>query len=260
MKELRASLRRLLRPTLDSLPEGWLFASSGQAALIVEVASATIVEVNPAATDLLGSLRNELLGTAFVEAFSPADASRLQDALAAARSAGRCDDVAAATRSGRLELRLALSLVRREGAAFVLVHLAPRTGARSPTPRDGDPGAMFAMLEDTAEGFVVTDLQLRIAYANRSFLRWVGVDSAAVLEGQSVARWLSLSERDLAHLAEQLAQRAASVELRSAVQGANGVARAVDIWAVPVPDGAFPCWGFRLRPVADEPPHPTGGA
>jgi PAS domain S-box-containing protein len=257
MKELRASLRRLLRPALDSVPEGWLFAYSGQAALIVDAATSTIVEANPAATDLLGALRTELLGTTFVEAFSSASAPRLQQALAAAQATGRCDEVAAATRGGRTPLRLALSLVRREGETFVLVHLSPQSGLRPRTLGSDDPGAMFEMLEDTAEGFVVTDLQLRIAYANRSFVRCVGVDSAAALDGQSVVRWLSLSERDLKYLADHLARRAASVVLRSGLQRADGSTREVDLWAVPVPDGPFPCWGFRVRLVERAAPPST---
>ncbi|MBS0393618.1 MAG: PAS domain-containing protein [Proteobacteria bacterium] len=247
MKRLRDSLRGLMRPQLDALPEGWLFACSGQPALIVEEATETIVEANPAATELLGVLRKELLGTPLHAAFAPDSGPRLREALATAAGRGLCADARAMLRGGRRELRLSLSLVRRAGVRFLLVHIA--AGARAASAPGADPAGAFGVLEDLAEGFVVTDLALRIEYANATFIRWIGAESAQSVGGAPLARWLALEAADLARLEAVCSQREAVATLRAALTAAGQPGRLLEVWAVPVPDGPLPCWGFRLREV-----------
>ncbi len=246
MRRLRDSLRGLLRPQLDALPEGWLFACSAQPALIVEAETATIVEANPAITELLGVLRKELLGTPLAAAFAPDSGPRLREALATAVERGLCADARVTLRGGRRELRLSLSLVRREGVSSLLVHAAD--GARAaPALTGADPAGALGVLEDLAEGFVVTDLALRIEYANPTFIRWIGAQSAQSVGRAPLARWLALDAADLARLEAVRSRREAVATLRAVLSASGQPGRLLEVWAVPVPDGSLPCWGFRLR-------------
>jgi hypothetical protein len=74
----------------------------------------------------------------------------------------------------------------------------------------------------------------------------VGLRSLDELRGESLARWLDLSARDMVRLAEQMAQREAATVLTTGLRPEHSRARAVEVIAVAVPGEADACWGFSI--------------
>jgi PAS domain-containing protein len=251
-------------------PDAWLFAAATQPVLIVEPASDRIVEVNPAAAALLGAERAALLAGSFLGVFAADSTPALLQLIATARLSGhgkriivrtRGASASDAARGGRRtraslagrDIGVTLSTVFAGGESYLLVRLLP--SAHDAT--DGADGEVASLVLDAIEqshaGFVVTDPDLRLSYANRAFIDMVGLASPEPPRGKSLATWLDLSQADLTRLHEQMARRDAVTVWKTMLRRSSLSAREVEVSAIAVPDGAERCWGFRITPTARAP-------
>jgi PAS domain-containing protein len=252
LKALRASARsRDLRPP-SVASDAWLFAASSQAVLIVDLINLTLIEANPAAASLLASTRSALIGSSIFNAFAKDSEKALRQAVAGARLGGSSSvSTHAASRALSQELDVTLSLVHAGSDSYLLMHLT------SPLLRD--PGTevsspVLDVIEQCPEGFVLTDLGLRVTYANRAFIDMAGLDSPEDLRGKSLAHWLEFSQNNLAALETQSKRREAVSVWTTTLRASSFRRQQVEITAVAVPDGAYPCWAFRVHAVAPETP------
>ena len=145
-----------------------------------------------------------------------------------------------------------MSLVRQPPDSYLLIRLEAATARAG----RGAPSEVFDALDESAVGFVVTDAGLRIEYANRAFITMIGLESPEDVRGRSIARWLELSELDVAQLHEQMARHEAVTEIATALVADHESPRDVEVTAVAVPDELHPCWGFSVR-EAHTAPVPT---
>ncbi len=285
MPAMGSAPRRPSLPLAAGFTETWLFAAASQAVMIVELASGNIVEANPAAAALLDSERTQLLGSSFLGVFDPDSTPALAQMIATVRRRGHIERVIARTRgrsaargsrlarwarAGR-DIAITLSLVSAESDAYMLVRLLPATRAASDRNDHGDgdsdgdgaddsdtrdasdakvPSLVLDAIEKAPEGFVVTDPELRLSYANRAFIRMAGLDSLAQLQGNSLTLWLELTQADLTRLNEQMARREAvtvfNTTLRRSSLSTRGASLEVEVSAIAVPDGRERSWGFRI--------------
>jgi PAS domain-containing protein len=248
-------------------PDAWLFAAATQPVLIVEPAHDRIVEVNPAAAALLGSERAGLLAGSFLGVFAADSTPALVQLIATARLSGhgkrimvrtraaRASDVARggrwtrARRAGR-HIGVTLSKVFAGSEVYLLVRLLP-SAHDAIDDTDGQVASLVLdAIEQAHAGFVVTDPDLRLSYANRAFIEMVGIASPAPLSGKSLATWLDLSQADLTRLHHQMARRDAVTIWKTMLRRSSLSAREVEVSAIAVPDGAERCWGFRITPTA----------
>jgi len=246
-------------PTAAGRPHSWLFAAAKQPVMIVELAGGTVIEANPAAAALMGIERSRLIGSPFIQAFAEQSMSELSRSMASARRSGNAPRIGLRARGarGRRDLGVTLSLVRVERDSYLLVHL--QGTAFEPHDSAGGAGSSIVLdvIEQAAEGFVVTDSGLRLTYANRAFIELAGLDSAQQLLGKSLAFWLDLSQPDLARLHAQMARREAVTGWKTMLRRSSLSTREVEVSAIAVPDGNEPCWGFRIGAIE---PAPTAGA
>lgn len=188
----------------------------------------------------------QLLGTTVPGCFADSGATVLAQAVATADLTGTGPPIQLRTRDRRI-VRLTCSVTRRGADCFLLTRLERFPLADSMDDDESWAGSpVLDLIEDWPNGFLVSDPSLRLHYANRAFLRWVGLDSVASVCGQSLARWLDLSQAELTRMTAQFARREAVTAWTTLLRSTSGDTYPVTISAVAVPEGGYPCWGFCL--------------
>jgi len=237
------------RPVADraELCYEWLFDAAAEGVLVIEESSGTVVEANLAAARLLHAERAALIGRSLLSLFHTSCAAGLKESLAQARGGSGSSAREISTPDRRNQLSLTMSLFHAAAAdSYMLVRLAAGDGAGSELATDS---AVFEAIEGAVSGFLVTDAELRVQYANPAFAQMIDVASPEEIEGECIARWLELSEEDRTRLQSQMAQSEAVTELFTRLRSARAPVRQVEVRAVAVPSDTAPCWGFTVREI-----------
>ena len=225
----------------------WLFDAAAEGVLVLEEGSGTIAEANLAAARLLHAERSGLIGRSLLSLFHTSSAAMLRESLARARGGSGSSAREISTPDRRGHLNLTLSLFHAAAAdSYMLVRLAAGDGSWSEPAPDS---AVFEAIEGAFCGFLVTDSELRVQYANPAFAQMIDAASAEEIEGESIARWLELDEEDRQRLRAQMAQNQAVTELFTRLRSARAPLRQVEVRAVAVPSDTAPCWGFTVRAI-----------
>ena len=229
-----------------------LFQMSPEPVLVLDAATQTVAEVNPAAARLFGKAARRAIGRPFAEAFDAGSHAAVQSLLSGVRAAGRADDVRARLATeDRPEFTVSASLFRQDEVVSVLVRLYP-----VPAPHASDPIALpkaktklLKLVEGVPDGFVVTGQDARVLSANAAFLEMaqLAVEEQAV--GESLERWFSSRGVELEVLMGSLRQRGSVRLFAATLRGEYGAATDVEISAVTVMNGGQPCFGFAIRDV-----------
>jgi PAS domain-containing protein len=225
----------------------WLFDAASEPLLIIEQDTGSVIEANLAASKLLRMPRATVVGAGLLRAFDASSTIALQQALAATRIGGSARAPKVQTRDGRCELSLSCSLFHiGRNESYVLVRLAPALAADADVS-ERPPSVVFEAIEGAAVGFLVTDSELCVRYANPAFVGMVHGACAEDLQDESLTRWLALTEEDHARLRGQMSGRHAVAVLRARLRCERQSEREVEVHAVAVPDAENPCWGFSIR-------------
>jgi transcriptional regulator PpsR len=239
-----------------------LFQTTSEPVLIVDTATARVVESNPAADALLARPGKALTGRPFPEGFDEASTQALQSALAAARATGRADDVPlrlaevpmrlahdvqARLGDARRELRASIALFRQETASLFLVRFSALDAAASALPAPH--AQVLRAVERAPDAFVLTDPDGRIVTANPAFVELTQLPTPEQVLGQSLERWLGRPGVDLNVLLANLRQHRAVRLFGTTMRGEYGAGAEVEINAVAVDNGERACYGFSIRNV-----------
>jgi PAS domain-containing protein len=233
---------------LPNLPDyRGLFAASQEAVLLLNATSLLIAEATSAATALLRNACTDLIGRPFAEIVAAPDAAAVGRQLEAVRARGASELVRLRPRGTALDLQARIALVRTATAEFFVVRVDRE---RSERPHGAAGSAVLAAIEAAPTGLLITSLDFDIEYASQGFLRMAGVRFETEVCGTSLARWLHLTATDVARLHHERAQRrAASLLSTTLIPAERNAPRQVELWAIPVPDGPDPCWGFTVHPL-----------
>lgn len=224
------------------LPLEYLFDAASEAVLVVDALSGRIVEANAAATALLRNGARELQGRMLAQQFVASHRGRIHAALRRARRAGSAAVRCANTAGCERPLSLAVSAIRVTAqASALLVRLDPLMAARSGTNLRSP---VLESIEEARFGFVVTDIEWLVQYANAAFMALIGI-GAAQLAGRPITEWLRLTTEQAKLLGRQMAERRAVSEFCARLScGIDGL-RPFQLCAVAVPAGREPaCWGL----------------
>lgn len=173
--------------------------------------------------------------------------------MASARLSGNGKRINARTHGSRgCDIGVTLSVVHADSDSYLLVQLLAEAHGADEHGVEVSSIVMDA-IEQAPVGFVVTDPGLRLTYANRAFIEMTGLASLDELRGRSLAVWLELSQSDLSRLHDQMARREAVTVWNTMLRRSSVSTRAVEVSAIAVPDGAEPCWGFRVNAAHREP-------
>ena len=214
--------------------------------LIVEQSSGVVVEANPAAESLLDIGRIDLIGTQLSHMFAESSAAAFSEFMATTHASGFGKQVRLPTRRANVPVEVTLSLVRAGADSYLLVRLATCPLEAEQQAAEAVSSVVLDLIEESSEGFVLTDLGLRVTYANPAFATLAGVEAIDGVIGRSLAQWLELSQTDLTRLREQMSLREAAEIWTALLRQSSGLLTTVEITAVAVPDGEDACWGFRV--------------
>jgi transcriptional regulator PpsR len=224
-----------------------LFQVASEAVLIVEAATRKVVETNPAAAKVLQGRAKGAVGWLFPEGFDEPSSQALQTLLNTVGATGRTSSVVARSHDGLRDFTVSVSLFREERASYFLVRLsAADANAVATTPQHSH---VIDIVAGAPEGFVVTDTQGRILFANRAFLDLSQLASEEQARNELLDRWLGRPGVDFPLLVAQLREHGSLRLFATQLRGEYGSTSDVEICAVAVADAEEPCFGFTIRDV-----------
>jgi transcriptional regulator PpsR len=228
-----------------------MFQVSSEAVLILDATTRKIVEVNPAASTLLGETGPKLLGRLFTAGLDLAGRQALETLFASVRATGRTDSAKIRLGSdAKRECAVAVSLFREEKSAYFLVRLALAKAAAAREAGSQNSSRVFELVASSPDGFVVTEMDGRVLFANRAFLDIVQLATEDQARSESLERWLGRPGVDFNLLTSQLREHSTLRLFATTLRGEYGATTEVEICAVAVPDGDTPCCGFTIRDVS----------
>lgn len=225
-----------------------LFQIASEAVLVVDASSGRVIEANPAAADLLQAPMRRLIGHSLAEHFDDDGRAALESLLAAARVAGRTDEVRVGLADGSREFRVSASLFREDRSSYLLVRAASIVTGDAATASTGS--RVLDLVEMLPDGFVVTDGDGRVLSANRAFLDMAELSSEQQARNATLDRWLGRPGVDLNVLLASLREHGTVRMFSTAIQGSHGSQTDVEICAVAAPRGKDGSYGFSIRDMS----------
>jgi transcriptional regulator PpsR len=225
-----------------------LFHVASEAVLIVDASNRKVLEANPAAGKMLGEGTRRLVGHLFPDGFDEPSTQAVQSLLGAVQATGRTNDVVVCSADGAREFRASASLFREERSSFFLIRLTPLTAENGSMTATQD-SKVLEIVASAPEGFVVTNLDGRILFANRAFLDLVQLATEEQARNELLERWLGRPGVDFNLLTAQLREHGALRLFATQLRGEFGSSSDVEICAVSVVNGEEPCFGFTIRDV-----------
>lgn len=225
-----------------------LFEMAGDPIVIVDAASARVVEANPAALEFYGLPERRLLGQAFPVGLPDPAHRELQAMMARVRAGGRADEVKLRAGAGRGELAADVRLLRHDDEQLLLVRLRRLDAARAA----GDGGraqVLSQAVERLPDGLVLTDAEGRVLSANPAFVNLLQLVSDEPLRGESLARWLGRPGVDLNVMLATLRQQGSVRLFATALRGEQGAEVEVEISGTSLPELEPPTLAFVVRHV-----------
>lgn len=245
-------MKRNLRSDTDrtearvpDFPAEALFAAASTAVLVADGATGRIIAVNPAGQMLLGLPSVELLGFHWHRAFKSPGPKELKAAAHRAAALGTVERIFVKASGAVGALTAAISTFFVSKVSYLLLRL--RTLGDTSRKSEVLSGDLFDELDELPAGFVITDGALQVEFGNRAFLEAIGEPSRDAAEGQSLLRWLNLTQDDLALMCRQMQMRQAVGMLTTGICTRYGPGPIVELIAIAVPDAASPYWGFVVR-------------
>lgn len=224
-----------------------LFQLCSEAVVICESASQRIVEINPAAAELIGSGQKRLVGRQFPEGFNAAGTAQVEAMLATVRAAGRADPVTVTLANSSVNVAVHASLFRQEHTAHLLVRLI--ASEAKTTAREAQQHRTLSLIEQLPDGFVVTNAEGRVRSANLAFLDLAEVASEEQVRGEDLGRWLGRPGVDFPVMVNNIREHGSVRLFLSVVRGEYGSTTEVEVSAASTPDKSDYWMGFSVRPV-----------
>jgi transcriptional regulator PpsR len=239
-----------------------LFQMAAEAIVIVDAATEKVLEINPAALRLMGATTKQVAHRPFADVFDAGGARSVASLLGKVRAAGHGDELRVKLKGSKQPLLLTVSLFQHEREAQFIARLSAPANAGAAgvsAARVGGRSAVMRALEDSPDGFVVTDSEGRLVSANRAFLDVVQCAAEDQVRGKSLSQWLGRPGADMGVLLANLRQHGSVRLFATTLRGELGSTTEVEISAVSVPDAEEPVLGFVIRSVGRRLPAASGG-
>ena len=222
-----------------------LFKMSGEAVVVVDLLTKKIIEANPAAERLIGSVRSKLVGELLTKIFDPESREEAAAVLAVAQTTTQ--PTSAPTRltiQGR-EMTVSASLFREGRATQCLVRLTP-SAQEQIAAAESEPMSQ-ALIERFPDAFLVTDSALRILFVNTQFLDLVRIPTQERVIGQSLNQFLGRAGLERNILAETLREHGSVRNFSTVLRDQFEEAEDVEVSAIASRDGEETTYSFSIR-------------
>lgn len=227
-----------------------LFQLTSEVVLIVDPATGTVAEANPAAETLLGKAMKDMVGKRFPRGLDRQGMRSVESLMATVRSVGKADPVHARLADGTREFLVSASLFRHDRESNLLIRLCPVEENGKILVQDGTMSPLCPYVQSSADGFVVTDDSGYIVAANRAFLDMAQLVVETQAAGESLERWLGRPGVDLKVLITNLRERGLIRMFASNLHGEHGISANVEVSASSIIDKHQVCFVFAIRNVS----------
>lgn len=221
---------------------------SSDGMVTIDAETRRIVEVNPAAADMLGLVPARSAGRRVLDSFEPESARALASQLDAAAE-GVSEEITVKTAGDEREHKASAVQVREDGVSLVLLRLAASPGAAAADPDSERRALVLATLRDLPDGFAVVERDGRILAANAAMLTMLQLPSESAARRTSLADHLGRFDVDLDVLSGALREGGTVRLFATTLRGEQGGVAEVEISAVAVQEGPRPAFGLLVRDV-----------
>jgi transcriptional regulator PpsR len=225
-----------------------LFQLAAETILVVDSTSMRVMDANAAAGRLFGEPPEKLTGRTFPFGITPDDLRTVGDTLANARAIGKSNDVRIRMARNGEEYSLGVSTFRQDSATLLLIRFAPLDSGRH-VGDGGERNRIAALLEQSPDAFVITEINGTVSYANRAFLDLVQLTSDEQVRGEEIGAWIGRPGADFEVFVTMLRRNGAVRLALTSARGVLGLATEVEVSAAWLPDSDRPAIGFMLRDV-----------
>jgi transcriptional regulator PpsR len=225
-----------------------LFQLAAETILVVDSATMKVMDANASAGKLFSEPPEKLVGRLFPFGIAPDEIRAVSDAVANARAVGKSGDVRVKiARSGEY-YSISASTFRQDSSTLLLVRFTALDTERNGGER-GERGRIAALLEQSPDAFVITDISGVVSYANRAFLDLVQVASDEQVRGEDIGSWIGRPGADFEVFTTMLRRNGAVRLALTSARGVHGLATEVEVSAAWLPDSENPAIGFMLRDI-----------
>ena len=225
-----------------------LFELATEGVIVVEAATGNIVEVNPAAGELLGMDMKKLVGRRFPLGFDDSGTQAIQELFSRVRASVEMAWVEARHHDSGETFTVSASMFRQDNKPYFLVRVArptDRMGASLPPAKS----QALDVLDTAPDGFVVTDTKGAVLMANRAFVDLIEMGTEDQVLGQNLERWVGRFGSEFNVVVSSLREQGSLRFFTTRLRGERGGGEDVELSAVAVLEGEQPCLGFMLRAV-----------
>lgn len=225
-----------------------LFRVCSDAVLVVRDSDHEIMELNPAASSILGAPTEALRGKQLEDVFTEESRDNLFK-LFGSLDAGASSEIEIRP-AGRSDFGVTASAsrFRQSGSLLMLFRFWPTN--RGPASESGlRRSLMMTALEALPDGFVVTDENLHVLSANPAFCELVQRSTENTVVGFHLGRWLGRPGVDLKIITASMREHGVLRDFSTVVRGEHGEEQEALVTAVEVVDGDVPSMGFSIRSV-----------
>lgn len=225
-----------------------LFQFAAETILVVDSATMRVMDANAAAGKLFGEPPEKLTGRAFPFGIVPDDLRAVSDAVGSARSFGKSADVRVRLARGGEAYSITASTFRQDSSTLLLVRFSSLEGDRLLSD-GGERSRIAALLEQSPDAFVITDIVGSVTYANRAFLDLVQLSADEQVRGKDIGAWIGRPGADFEVFLAMLKRNGAVRLALTGARGIHGLSTEVEVSAAWLPDSDRPAIGFMLRDV-----------
>lgn len=225
-----------------------LFQLAAETILVVDSTTMKVMDANAAAGKLFGEAPEKLTGRTFPFGIAPDDLRSVGDAVANARAVGRSGDIRIHLARNGETFSISASTFRQDSSTLLLIRFSPIESDRQ-VGDGGERSRIAALLEQSPDSFVITDIRGMVTYANRAFLDLVQLASDEQVRGVDVGLWIGRPGADFDVFLTMLKRNGAVRLALTAARGVHGLATEVEVSAAWLPDSDHPAIGFMLRDV-----------
>jgi len=220
-----------------------LFQVAQDAVLVLDAASLTVLEANPAAGPLFETPGAALLGQTLNRWLDPSARASLDELLITARATGRAAEVRLRVAGSGLSIDLSATPFRAEDQLCLL--LRARRALASAT----DPQAVLDFVSQTPDAVVVTDSAGRVLWTNAAFVELCEAPSEARLRGRQLADALGGDAIQWATLLARVRTRGIVGQATVALRTPGSPALMAGVSAALLAEGDQEHIGFTIRPA-----------
>ncbi len=221
------------------------FEIASEASVLIDSTNSKILEANSRFVEMMGESIKKIIGKSFLDFPTTNDLLAVQAALG--RVSYGSEKIEFNANLNGADLALTAAPFRNANQALILIAMKTIQASDAASANSNQAITLFA-LENSADAFVVTNLQGKIISTNHAFRKMVMIEKPEQLLHESLEIWLERSTIDLKVMLANL-QAERSIKLfATAIRDAFGTYHPVEISASAMTTPK-PCIGFSIREV-----------